>query len=348
MSQYIIYFEQFPGLFSRWSSRQALYVPAKTEGGRFDFTLLKPGVEVAWDYDVSYDSLKRFFFPPRETLIRFDMRTCSAEPVIESAPQILFGVHPYDVRGINQLDQLMESGSIDVNYRARRDKTAIVAMDPTRLSPTAFWESVGTGQVEHGFDAYLTRISPGAFFLEIKSPKGEELFLSEGDLEKATPAEREAARVAKRKIRAQAKGKGLMFSWQETPELMAKQFDSHVWKERARTCLSCGSCVMVCPTCYCFDIQEEADDLLEKGVRYRQWDGCMLHGFSGIAGGHNFRKTPWERYRHRYMRKGKYIFDRIGELGCVGCGRCVNACTAGIANPKEVFNVLWEAGHDHE
>ena len=27
---------------------------------------------------------------------------------------------------------------------------------------------------------------------------------------------------------------------------------------------------------------------------------------------------------------------------CVGCGRCVAACTVNIANPVEVFNTLWE------
>jgi hypothetical protein len=100
--------------------------------------------------------------------------------------------------------------------------------------------------------------------------------------------------------------------------------------------------VAVCPTCYCFDVKEEADDLLKTGIRYREWDGCMLQSFAAVAGGHNFRSTARERYRHRIFRKGKYIHDRIGELGCVGCGRCAMACTAGIADPLSVFHRLRE------
>jgi ferredoxin len=124
---------------------------------------------------------------------------------------------------------------------------------------------------------------------------------------------------------------------------MEAGYDSPLWRERAKKCLSCGSCNLVCPTCYCFDIQDEVDDRLQTGRRYRMWDGCMLEGFTRIAGDHNFRERPWQRYRHRYMRKGKYIFDKLGELGCVGCGRCVRACTARIANPKAVFTEFWEA-----
>jgi ferredoxin len=59
-----------------------------------------------------------------------------------------------------------------------------------------------------------------------------------------------------------------------------------------------------------------------------------------VAGNHNFRDKAVDRYRHRYFRKGKYIYDKIGELGCVGCGRCVRSCTASIANPLAVFNEL--------
>ena len=84
------------------------------------------------------------------------------------------------------------------------------------------------------------------------------------------------------------------------------------------------------------------DSDLQSGTRRRQWDACLLSGFAVVAGGHNFRKRREERYRHRFYRKAKYLPERFGFTGCVGCGRCVRACTAGIANPVEVYNTLLE------
>ena len=48
-------------------------------------------------------------------------------------------------------------------------------------------------------------------------------------------------------------------------------------------------------------------------TRLRTWDGCMLADFAAVAGDHNFREQKAARYRHRYYRKGKYVPDMIGE-----------------------------------
>ncbi|MFW5730567.1 MAG: 4Fe-4S dicluster domain-containing protein [Desulfonatronovibrionaceae bacterium] len=344
MIAYTVYLPQITGLVQKWSRDFNVYVPAAVEPGFFEFVPWNQQVEIAWDYDVCYSSLKKFVLPPKEDLIAFDMKKYTAAPVIESPPQLLFGVHPYDIKAMNQLDQLMETDSTDVNYRARRDNTIIFGLDPVHVAETAFWSSMDASAVDIGYDLYWTRISPGAFFVQVGSARGEEMLKADGPVQKSSIAEKEAARRAHLKVLAQADKQALFFEWRKIPELAAKFYNRHAfWREKAKTCLSCGSCNLVCPTCYCFDIQEEADDVLKSGRRYRQWDGCMLTGFAEIAGGHNFRSSSWERYRHRYMRKGKYIHDKLGELGCVGCGRCVKACTAGIANPKQVFNEIWEA-----
>lgn len=345
MSSYIVYREQIPGLLTEWVKEYEVFVPTGLGEGLYDFVPWREGVEIAWNYDTAYNTLKRFFFPPREDLIRFNLEQTSAQPVVDSSKRLFLGVHPYDLKALNQLDQLLEGGSPDVNFRARRDAAAIFALEPMAVAKTAFWASMGAATVDLGYDLFWTAISPAAFYVKVGSPKGEALLKIKGKPQVATPAEREAARQAHLKIVGQAKRQGLKFPWKETPKVMAKSYDSPLWKEKAKLCLSCGSCNMVCPTCYCFDIQEEAGDTLKDGRRYRQWDGCMLNDFGLIAGGLNFRDKAWQRYRHRYMRKGKYIFDKIGELGCVGCGRCVRACTANIANPMAIFNQLWEALH---
>jgi sulfhydrogenase subunit beta (sulfur reductase) len=344
MIAYTIYLPQIRGLLKKWALELDVYTPVRVEDGFYEFRPWNEQVEIAWDYDLCYTTLKKFFLPPRENIISFDMKKYSARSVIESTRQLLFGVHPYDIKAINQLDQLMDMDSPDVNYQARRDNTIIFGLEPAQVADTAFWSSMGAAKVDLGYDLYWTRISPGAFFVQVGSARGEEMLKMDGPVEKSSVAQKEAARRAHLKILAEAEKQTLKFEWNKTPELVNKFFNNRTfWMERSKTCVSCGSCNLVCPTCYCFDIQEEVDDLLEKGERYRQWDGCMLKGFAEIAGGHNFRDTSWERYRHRYMRKGKYIHDKLGELGCVGCGRCVRACTARIANPRKVYNEIWEA-----
>lgn len=342
MPAYTVYSEQVPGLLKEWSAKYEVQVPAAVAPGFFDFVPWRDGVEIAWDYDLAYNSLKRFFLPPREDIVRYDVGACEAEPVFESPARLLFGVHPYDVRAIAQLDQIMESGAPDPYYLRRREKIAVFAMEPQRVAETAFWGSMGTAVADIGFDLYWTKIGPASFYVKVGSTRGEEMLLACGPQAKASLADREAARKVRETMHKKAAENGLKFPWKKVPEILAKSWNSNLWREKARLCLACGSCNVVCPTCYCFDVREELDEGLKKGRRFREWDGCMLTSFALVAGGHNFRGQARERYRHRYFRKGKYIYDMIGELGCVGCGRCVRACTARIANPKEVFNALFE------
>jgi sulfite reductase subunit B len=105
---------------------------------------------------------------------------------------------------------------------------------------------------------------------------------------------------------------------------------------------------MVCPTCFCFDVQDDVSLNLEEGERYRRWDGCVLVDFARVATGENFRHDKASRFRHRIFRKGKYVLEKFGRPGCVGCGRCAVACLAEIASPVEAFNAVAEASRARE
>jgi len=342
MPSYTVYLEQLPGMLEAWAKDHAVYVPVQTEPGFYDYAPWREDVEIAWEFDVAYNSPKRFLMPPKEELIAFDAEKYTAKATFEAPAQMVFGVHPYDVRAIAQLDQIMESGAPDQYYLRRRENTVIMALDPLRVSETAFWSTMGAGECDLGFDLYWTKIGPAAFLVRVGSARGEELLMAAGKPVKASTSERDAACRAQEAVRRVADRRGLRFPWQEVPAVLDRSWNSGLWRERSEMCLGCGSCNVVCPTCYCFDVREEMDLSMKSGTRYRTWDACMLSSFALIAGGHNFREKALERYRHRYFRKGKYIHDMVGELGCVGCGRCVRACTARIANPMEVYNALWE------
>jgi ferredoxin len=229
----------------------------------------------------------------------------------------------------------------DCHYQARRKNATIVACDVQNASADVFAGCMGTATVREGFDILLTLVGDG-YVAQAATEAGEALLALAGKLPDADPVSlgrreqvwQDAAKFLRRHR--------LKCSTEQLPEILSRSYEHPVWEKRSSKCYSCGSCVMVCPTCFCFDVRDEVRWDLAGGTRKRQWDSCMLADFAEVAGGHNFRKRRDERYRHRFYRKGKYLPDQLGFVACVGCGRCVTACTTFIANPVEVYNALIE------
>lgn len=315
-----------------------LYGPQKKEDF-FIFDILNSPKDLRLDYDVTLLPPKKYLLPPEEPLIAF--KSNAYESLYEQEPVILFGVHPYDLDAINQLDRIFTEDNPDAHYITRKSNLTIVMTDIRSCSKNNFSSCVNTASGITGYDLYLSRIDH-RYILEAATQKGRELLVR---IENRTGVPEEL--LSKRdKIREKAKNNfkqhTLIPTLEEIPELLDKAEDSPLWEEKARLCYSCGSCVMVCPTCYCFDVSDEVHWDLKSGIRRRCWDGCLLKDFALVAGKHNFRPKAADRYKHRYYRKGKYMPKKTGRFGCVGCGRCITACTAKIANPVEIYNRLKE------
>lgn len=266
------------------------------------------------------------------------------QSVIEPDPFVLFGVHPYDFAAIAQLDKIFAADYADTHYLARREAATIVVSDVQKPSAEVFAGAMGFATAEHrkGYDVLVTRLDDGRYVVDPRSEKGEKLIAG---LKKAPDVDADAIRARDgvwARNRKELQRHKLKMDTEEIPRLLAQGRNHPVWEEKSALCYSCGSCNLVCPTCYCFTVEDELNWDMESGDRKRIWDGCLLTHFATVAGNHNFRSKRSARYRHRYYRKGKYVYDMIGELSCVGCGRCITACTAKIANPAEVFNRLLE------
>jgi ferredoxin len=119
------------------------------------------------------------------------------------------------------------------------------------------------------------------------------------------------------------------FDAKAVTEWCAGNFESPLWREVSLGCLGCGACAYCCPTCHCFDIQDEATRT--ESVRLRNWDTCGLGLFTLHASGHNPRPDQASRWRQRVMHKFSYFVEKFGILACTGCGRCGRICPGGMA-----------------
>jgi len=322
--------------------RRHQVIGIQARGDRFVFAPLAKAEDLRLDYDVSVLPPTRLLQPMCETLVRFTRGTGDYQSVVPDERFVLFGVHPYDMIAINQMDSIFAADNSDIHYLSRRRNATIVACDIQTPSENIFASCMGTATVQEGFDILVSKVGD-RYVVDPRTDRGEALAADiprAPSLSKAAAARREqlwddAGRLfAKRKLKCRP---------EDLPGILGNGSYQHpIWKEKAALCFSCGQCTMVCPTCYCFDVADEVAWDLDAGERVRRLDSCQLAEFALVAGGHNFRKAREDRYRHRYYRKGKYVWDRFGYIACVGCGRCTTACPADIANIVEIYNALAE------
>ena len=317
-------------------------IGVKAKGNKFAFGPLDSADELRLDYDVTLLPPKKYFFPQRETLVTYNIgKGFAAKSVEETKQTVIVGVHPYDIVALLHMDEIFSETKSDPYYFEKRKASVIIGVNMQKMSKWCFAPYMGADTIEYGYDLMLTDLG-NRYAVAIGSQKGEQLLdkYAKG-LSNALARDIQMVGQKKREVMAMCKQK-LDFSPELIPEMLTKFYgESAFWEKHAEKCLACGSCVLVCPTCYCFDVKDNPDISLEYGERVRTWDGCLLEDFAKVASGENFRATRPTRYRHRYFKKGKYLFDRFGFISCVGCGRCGSSCLPDIANPVTLLNDMY-------
>ena len=125
-------------------------------------------------------------------------------------------------------------------------------------------------------------------------------------------------------------------------DLLHASAQSPVWDEVAARCLACTNCTLVCPTCFCTSIEDVSDLPGDLDERHRVWDSCFSMEYSRLHGG-AVRTSTGARYRQWMTHKLASWIDQFGTSGCVGCGRCITWCPAGIDLTEEVAALRTEA-----
>ena len=318
-------------------------VGVKSKRDKFTFAPLETASELRLDYDVTLLPPKKYFFPQRETLFTYDLSNgFSAKGFTsEAKPTIIIGVHPYDIVALLHMDEIFAETKSDPYYFEKRNTSIIIGVNIQKMSKWCFAPYMGSATIDYGYDLMLTDLG-NRYAINIGSPKGEEL-LAKYAKNVTNALARDSQLVGQKKMEITNMAQQRFdFPPELIPELLKKAYEeSAFWEKHSEKCLACGSCVLVCPTCYCFDVKDNPDLSLDRGERIRIWDGCLLEDFAKVASGENFRSTRPTRYRHRYFKKGKYLFDRFGFISCVGCGRCSSNCLPDIANPVSLFNDMY-------
>jgi len=334
-------FSEFVNALIRNDPRTVVGVQAR--GGKFAFDTLSSAEDLRLGYDVTTLPPKKYFQPQRESIQKYKLFSgYQVEDVVQLEPLIIVGIHPYDLVAIEQMDKIFADTNPDERYLKRRAASVLIGVNIQEASPWAFADSMGTAITESGYDLMLTDLGDNKYAVEVGSDKGSDLLEKCKDVIEGGKKEERRLEEIKAHIPNMFKKK-LDFSPSELPKYLEAAHDvMDYWDNNAEKCYSCGSCNLVCPTCYCFDVVDFVSLPLKSGERIRVWDGCLLEEFAKVASGENFRGTKGERYRHRYMRKGRYISEKFGFIACVGCGRCGSHCLPDIADPTRIFNGLKE------
>ena len=85
--------------------------------------------------------------------------------------------------------------------------------------------------------------------------------------------------------RARRRADGAHARHRTSATLLYRNLEHPRWDEVADRCLTCGNCTMVCPTCFCSDVEDVTDLDGEEADRVRAWESCFTLEHSYIHGG---------------------------------------------------------------
>ena len=281
-------------------------------------------------------SFKSFCLPPRQLVARYSSTVKDNGGIRPVPARLIVGARACERRALRYLDTVFGAPpEPDPLYRAYRDSLLLITVDCIRPHPNCFCNLVdGKPHADGDFDVNLTPIS-GGYVVEAGSPAGKAFLARVADLLTPATAEQAAEREhvrqeAKRLLSEQNADYDLP---QQPAEIPAPQPDDERWDRLGAGCVECGACTQICPTCHCFSLADRRRD----GATYervRSWDSCLWAGYSRMAGATGMKPNPRARFRsrfaNRFLHKFVWSLEQWNALGCVGCGRCFDACPGAI------------------
>ncbi|HAO29981.1 MAG TPA: 4Fe-4S ferredoxin [Treponema sp.] len=312
--------------FAQIGAKENLYIPVDNTSGKANFEKWESGKTLSKALK-TVRSAKDFFFPKAENLVNLKLEgkhVTVEDPRKELEDFVVFGVRACDAKSFDIVDAVyLNMTPVDSYYKNRRDHGTVITLACTEPAQTCFCSAYKIDAANPAGDVSAW-LCDGTYYFKANTPKGEKLLKDVA----SSLSEKDDAAVSKQQEETRKKCDALPFAkldlskWQGKD--MLKIFNSKIWDDLSATCLGCGTCTYVCPTCMCFDIR---DFDTGKGVKqFRCWDSCMYSDFTQMAAA-NPRLSQKERFRQRFMHKLVYYpMAHEDNWQCVGCGRCLESC----------------------
>ena len=300
------------------SASRKVYAPVIAPDKQVEYKYNPGYSDVTFEHIRSTLSVKNVVFPKVENLFYYtNSKTESTVKDIDldNIPEVvLWCSHPCDNAAFDILRSIFCWDIKDEFFQKRLEKLVVIGLACHKSDDYCFCTSVGLNPgSSRGSDILLSRLQGGDYQAEILTEKGENIVNTNKELFENVSSEKVVLTTVEPK-----------FSHAQVTEKLAGAFEHPFWIENSLRCIGCGACAYVCPTCACFDIQDETRG--KEGKRYRSWDSCGFGLFTLHTSGHNPRHVQSQRWRQRIMHKFSYMPERNESLGCVGCGRCSSGC----------------------
>ena len=311
-------------LLNEWSQEFTVFVPSKESGVA---TMSKwDGTDTSfldW-YRNTVVPPKASCFPPVEKMFSFQKGKEGYHievPPSDEHKQLIFGIRPCDAKALAILDMTFKDAYEDPYYLPKRANSLLVSLGCTNPCDSCFCTSLGISPGEStDVDLMLTDIGD-QFLIEPVSEAGKELIAKASGIEEAAEADEASAK----RVKEAAYNKvARRIDVESIKERLLPAFENQdYWEKVAAKCVSCGICTFLCPTCYCFDINDEL--VKDRGARFRSWDSCAFPIYTKMPM-ENPRDGKWRRVRQKVYHKYQFYPMNFGVIACTGCGRCIRQC----------------------
>lgn len=321
-------------LKSASSGYSKIYVPAEI-GDYYQFEIFSDETTPVFNYSNTKLSPKGLIYPQSMRMFSFRIDSNNPDSNIlkeiprEYPPIAVVGIRPCDAEAFLLVKKNFDNPEYkDPWWVSAYESATFIGLACNEPSSTCFCSSVGGAPFcEKGLDAIIVDLGD-KFYIKSITEKGETFLSVLGD-ECSAPEENDAQSISKLASDALEKCNSEVKVNNLAEKKQLDLFYAPFWENQTFSCLNCGTCTSLCPTCWCFDIQDEIYG--SEGERIRNWDSCMFPLFTLHGTGHNPREEKYSRPRQRFMHKLKYYVDKYKNgVQCTGCGRCVRSCPVNI------------------
>jgi len=303
-----------------------IYAPTLTNGNQeYRFICEEDINQIIYNTPKPTTPLKTFFLPVKENVVK---------TISDTRKRIILGIPSCDLIALGLLDAIYLADPIDIYYQHKRENAILFGTDCHSILEHCHCTTYGIQPYPEKYHDISLSILGHEVYLTINSEKGENLFrkISVDGIFKEI-GEDELLNITNKRNEVEALLKDTnknLPDYTTTGELI-KNSGNEIWEKYATTCVSCGACATICPTCTCFLLVDRPE--FEK---VRQLDACQYPAFEKVAAGEDPLGRKHVRFRNRYLCKYVWKPEKFETVACTGCGRCIEACIGNI-NKNELF-----------